>query len=476
MQLNLDFKLTAPEFLHNPARLARLKIIFIFLLIAVGLGYMLGASYIKYSLMAIGAVAFIWISLYNLRYGLAFWILTGGIFLIPIYKVRHAAVYPSIVMLTFLFILWGIQALNRGTLGLPQTTLKLPLLALAGASVISMFQGMFLYDANVPGTHRFILVQIFSTIIILYSIFASFLVARYIKTIKHLKFLYLLILFLTAEILLIVYGKIPLRLGWYSLIFTHALGLVYADLLFNKRPALLKRILFGAFVLFLGLGVLNQFLHPARGQWISGWMATGVPLIFITFFKSRKVSLMLILLFIAILLATQMPRIDAMFKKAGGERDYDRFGIWVASTEIWLKRPLFGTGPGNYMDYALTYAAPRFAYTSSHDDYFQILAELGIFAFIFFIWIMVRAFKLGLNIYHKAQNQFIKIFALGVMGSLAGQLTASFFGDYILPAYHNGGHRNISTTIYTWVMIGGLMAAEQIVNSNHGVYKNLEKI
>ena len=463
MQVSFDSK-SIFEFLHNPIKLARLKIIFVFLLIAIGLGYMVGAFSIKYALIGIGAIVFILISLYNLRYGLAIWILIGGVLLIPIYQDRGAKIYPSIVMLSFLFILWGIQFLHRGTLGLPQTKLKVPLLALAFISIISMLQGMFMYDARVSGAHKFILVQTFSTIVIIYSIFTSFLVAHYFDTVKHLKFLYILILVLAAEILLIVYGKIPLGIGWYPLILAHALGLAYADLLFTKRPTLIKRILFGAFILVLGSSVLKEFLYAERGQWISGWMAIGVPIIFITFFKSKKTAIIILLLFIALLFATQMPRIEAMFELAKGEGDYDRFGIWVESTRIWLKRPLFGTGPGNYMDYALTYADSRFAYTSSHNNYFQILGELGIFAFIFFIWIMVRAFKLGVSIYHKTQNQFIKIFSLGVMGSLAGQLTACVFGDYILPAYHNAGHRNICSTIYTWVMIGGLIAAEQITN------------
>lgn len=47
-----------------------------------------------------------------------------------------------------------------------------------------------------------------------------------------------------------------------------------------------------------------------------------------------------------------------------------------------------------------------------------------------------------------------KTYLLAAMGQLVGISAAAFIGDYIVPAYHNGGIMTFSSTVYSWLIWG----------------------
>ena len=76
------------------------------------------------------------------------------------------------------------------------------------------------------------------------------------------------------------------------------------------------------------------------------------------------------------------------------------------------------------------------------------------------LWLLLRAVTLGVALLRATEDAFVRSIAAGIVGGLLGQICASVLGDYLIPAYHNGGHTNFCATVYTWMMIGLLVAIE----------------
>ena len=444
----------------NRAARRLLKAVVASLIVAVAVGWIAGAVSPLIAAASLGAVLFVFISVRRTDIGILVWILVGGTMLIPVWTVRNAGIYPSVVLLSLLLLFWIFSGMATKGFHIPKSKLTAPIIALAIAAVISGLQGGMLYDPNVPGVHRFVLVQIFAASTIVLSCAAALLVARFIRTYSQIRWLYLALIVLAIETLVLLRAGVGFVAGWDMMIIAPAVSLAYANVLFGPRKTILKKVLCAAFVLFLLTDILYNYLHPEKGQWISGWLAWCVPLVFITFLKSRKIGLIVLLFVVLLMAAFQQKFIQAMVDRARGEGDYARFGIWTESARIWWRRPLLGVGPGNYIDYSRTYARREFAFTSSHGQYFQLLAETGIVSLLLFIWLVVRFFKAGMRLFKNLQDPFLKIFVVGIMGSFAGQLLAGLVGDYILPSYHNAGHRNFCITVYNWILIGALISIE----------------
>ncbi len=449
------------------------KIVFSSLALSIITGSVIGIFSHFYAIAVISLLFFITLTISNMRYGILFWILTGGLFVIPIYTLRNAGIYPSIIILAFLFFMWIFPSIEEGSFGITKSKLLLPLVFFMITTILSTIKGIILYDPLVHGEHKFILVQIFASITTIFSILTALLIPRFFRTTKHINQIYSVIIILGLN--LIIFSEFNLFEiflnnywpSWPLMMIAHTASLAYASLLFMQdliNP--LKKIVFTLIILFyLGL-IIKEFLNPEKGQWMAGWIAIGVPLIFITFYKSKLICTFLIILFCILIISISYKKINDIFTQAEKERSYDRFGIWESSIKIWSKNPFLGVGHGNYMDYSLAYAETQFKYSSAHNQYFQILAELGSLGIICLTWFIYKIFFLGKYLINMISDNFLKTFVVGILGSIYGQLAAGFVADYILPSYHNGGHRNFCTTIYFWILVGSLMAVEEIIKKN----------
>ncbi|MBI5207164.1 MAG: O-antigen ligase family protein [Candidatus Firestonebacteria bacterium] len=446
-----------------------LKITFFSILLSVVTGIIVGAFPPLYGFALIGFLVFISLTIYNISYGILFWILTGGLFVTSIYTIRNAGIYPSLLMLCILLFVWLIVSIENKTFTNTKSKLYLPLVSLIIITILSGLKGGILYDPEVLGEHKYILVQIFSVLIIIFSILTAFLIQYFFETIEQIKLIYLMLIFLGVGIFFEIFISDIFKLNlhfflpsWDVLLNVHAMSLAYTSLLFIPQLSLVKKLGFIILILFSFESSIMQFIIGG-GQWISGWIALGIPLIYITFQKTKIWSLFLIILFSILIFFFTLKQINYMFTKAKEERDYDRFNTWENSSKLWQKNLFFGVGPGNYIDYAQTYFPEGFKYTSAHSQYFQFISEIGSLGTICFFWLIVKIFILGEYIIKRVKENFLKVFVIGIMGSIYGQVFASIFGDYILPSYHNGAVKNICTTIYFWILVGSLMAVEQIV-------------
>jgi O-antigen ligase len=314
----------------------------------------------------------------------------------------------------------------------------------------------------VPGVHRFVLAQAYATALIVLSVATPFLVSEHLSSRRRL---------ITATAVLVGVGMLMTvttmtqpRLmevpRWYPIIITYAFTLVYAVAVCGLPQRTWQWMVALLAVALVLEGPAKNFIFH-HSQWVSGWMMIGVPFLLLPLVSYPRLALSALVVGGAASAYWVWPLVENAFELARREGDFGRLRIWQDALLMGSLRPFLGVGLGNYIDYAERYAQVDIAFASAHGNYQQIVAEMGITGLGFVLWALMRAFGVAWRLFRSASDPVYRTIGLAVFGGLAGQAVASVVGDYLLPSYHNGGHANISATIYTWMWIGVLMATER---------------
>jgi O-antigen ligase len=299
--------------------------------------------------------------------------------------------------------------------------------------------------------------------LIVLSVATPFLVSEHVMSRRRL---------ITATGLLVVVGMLmtvtamthPRLLDvprWYPIIITYAFTCAGAVAI-CRLPRRMWQWIGVALALALMLeGPARNFLFH-HSQWVSGWIMIGLPLLLLPLLAYPRLALAAIVVGGTVSAYWVWPLVENAFELARREGDFGRLRIWQDALLMGRLRPFLGVGLGNYIDYAERYAQIDIALASAHGNYQQIVAEMGMTGLGFVLWLLIRAFGLAWRLFRTAADPVYRAIGLAVLGGLAGQAAAAVVGDYLLPAYHNGGHANISATIYTWMWIGLLVATERL--------------
>jgi O-antigen ligase len=398
------------------------------------------------------------------KIGVFLWIGVAGTLLVPIYTVRSSAVFVSTAYLAFLCGLYGLDWLTGVFIPSRRSPLLLPLIALAGAAVLSLVQSFFFYDESVPAAHRFFLAQLYATALVLASVAAALMVGTVLSGWRDIRTAVLILVAISAFVLGI---HIPSGIGWplahwWPALATNGVALLTAGLLFGVPGALWQRSLAAGLVLY-GLAdiVVIPFAHASGSQWVSGWILMVVPVGVALLLRAWKTTATGAVAAAAGLVYMRWNWIEYSINRAAEEGDFGRVQIWQDTFRIFLKRPVLGVGPGNYPDYSATMAT-GYPISSAHGNYQQVAAEMGAVGLLALLWVLLTAAWMGLRRFRGSADPQVRALTAGLVAALCGHALAAVVGDYLIPAYHNGGHTTICTTIYVWVLIGLLIAVERL--------------
>ena len=119
------------------------------------------------------------------------------------------------------------------------------------------------------------------------------------------------------------------------------------------------------------------------------------------------------------------------------ESNYNRLEFWKAGIKMFKDKPVFGVGD---IDLGVFYKKYKNYYDKEiqghmHNNFVQILAALGLFGFIVFIYLIVKILLVDIKIYKKLKYlEFVSSYSLGVIGTfvsfLISGLTEWNFGDH----------------------------------------------
>ena len=269
-------------------------------------------------------------------------------------------------------------------------------------------------------------------------------VADGIKDAKHVRYVVLSIGVSIAIVSIdavwqMIFGK---DFIWGNLIQSSPIGLARPTASFNGTNLL------GIFLAMLTpfVAALALFYYHGRSRlWIAAAVFLGITGVFLTLSRSAGLGVWLAILFfgimkrkkllIAVLLSLLLIYPFIMPKNI---RDwahkikynpvvflfnYDRLSMYRNALNMIKTHPVVGVGVNTFSNNYAKYRLPeteegRTADTTyAHNIYLHMAGEIGLLGLAAFIWFLYALFKQGIEAYRNSKDEYLKIAALGLMGS-----------------------------------------------------------
>lgn len=305
-------------------------------------------------------------------------------------------------------------------------------------------------------------------LIFLFSVGAFIYAAHQIRSEKELK--WLIVVFLGVGLLFFGLRLFPTSLPIVLRIFARngVLGATFyvwlvaiaaSQALFNHKLAPAWRILAG----FLVLLILYVSMSGESRDWLSGWAPPLAALVVIIIIGRPDLGFFAALGgFLVLAFNTNI--IGSILNE--GDNTYStltRLEAWRIMAEIVKVNPIFGLGMANY--YYYTPLFPILGYRinfNSHNNYIDIIAQVGLLGLVCFLWLLAELWSLGWRMRTQVPQGFAYAYTIGALGGLAGTVVAAGLGDWVIPFVYNIGLEGFRASIFIWIFLGGLVALARI--------------
>ncbi len=397
--------------------------------------------------------------------GLLAILLAGGLlnfFTLP--TGRGSRIVMSLMIAIGLTFLWLLQLItSKGKENIRSSPIKKPTLLFILVGVISYFWSTGMRDPLVFVPSSFTVVQLTALLVNSLLPFLALFVSSVVTETKWLKLLTWTLLGLGAFTIFAVLAKIPLdplfNNGYRGLYATWVCAVALAMALFNDELPRWTRALL---ILVVVAWFFEDFIRHA--DWYSGWLPMVVSIGAVLFFRSRKLFALVAAL-VLLIVATNFNYFYQNVYVANyyGQGGNERFGLWQTNIQLVERHPLFGMGPAGYAVYYMTYN-PNDA-RSTHNNYFDVLAQTGLIGFGVFIWLMVTYLVAGnrlRKVLTKRRN-FEEAFAVATLAGGFGVLTGMMLGDWALPFAYNQTISGFDNACFTWIFLGAMISLYLIV-------------
>jgi len=360
----------------------------------------------------------------------------------------------SLLLTLFLTGLWAASLLAKGWRLVP-TPLNRPLLTFAGVCIVSFLWSLAWRDPGLVKGPNFLVVQSGALATILVSLSAALLIGNFVSTERQLKYIvacFLLVgaLMLLAELLQTDQPLLNIRGLWGTWFVACAYGLLITQPGLRRRWRVLLVVL---------LAVTFYQTMVVKSYWLSGWVPSIVAVMAISFLRSRK-------LFVAILLVGLVGLIASLgfFERVAQDNINDgsleRLDLWAQNLTIVREHWLLGTGPAGYSIYYRTYF-PR-DLRATHNNYLDILSQFGVVGFSAWLWVILASLREGWSLLKTLQPGFLRTLTIIATGGWAAGLASMVLGDWILPYAYNQTINGYKYTVYSWIFLGTLICIRKL--------------
>ena len=448
---------------RNPQRVVELLMVTGVLLGSILLAQILPVEYMIFPLIMVVGVAALVIYLRTPQMGILVFVIATLVISFEIGTSTSTGINVTVILLPILFGLWFVDMMIRKHhIEFVMSRPVYPLIAFAVICVISFGIGQlpwFVYAKAAP-----IMGQIAGLAIFILSVVAFLLVANVITDLiwlKRMTWVFLIMgaiyfstrLFPQTQTMLI--GLFPRGIGG-SLLWVWLVAMAMSQAWINRELGPYKRLALAVFVgLMLYVGLIQSY------EWKSGWIPELTVVWIIVFFYSPRLAILMAL--VGLIFLRDLPA------QIIASDDYSFSTRVIAWEIIWKElitvNPLLGLGPANY--YYYTPLFPIMGYNvqfNSHNNYLDIVAQVGILGFAAFMWFVVEIGVLGLRLRKKFDhtNGFTRAYVIGTLAGLGGSLVAGMLGDWLIPFVYNIGVRGFRSSVIAFIFLGGLVVIEQI--------------
>lgn len=402
------------------------------------------------------------------EYGLLAVLLAAGLinfFTLP--TGRDSRVVISLAISLLLLVIWGYQLVftNVTHVRLRPSPINKPLLAFVGVNVIAYAWSQLMRDPILYVWPSFPVVQVAALIVNIALPLMALLVVNKVKEVKWLKWMTAIIiglgilniasrLFNLPTIQLMHNGSAGVFGSWVVI-------LAYGMVLFQRDLRLWQRV---ALIILIATYILYYFFQ--NRLWLSGWVPMFVGLITLTFFYSRRLFIALCVVMLIVVSDRANELYETIFVANVDEGGLERLDLWQKNLQHVLNHPLFGMGPAGYAIYNMTYH-PEDA-RSTHNNYFDVLAQSGSIGFSLFIAMLITFVRIGWRSRRVLRNHrnFDEAFANATFAGCLAAIVAMMLGDWVLPFAYNQTISGFDNAVFTWMMLGGGVALYHLVTAS----------
>jgi O-antigen ligase len=229
--------------------------------------------------------------------------------------------------------------------------------------------------------------------------------------------------------------------------------LAYSQLLFNRDLNRLQRI----FLLALFLAIVYQYFIVSV-TWFSGWVPLAIACAAATMMHSRRLTAIVAALLAVYLAVSASFYFKDLVQTKVASGDLERLSIWNQGLGLVARHPVLGMGPAGYAVYNVSYF-PRDA-RSTHNNYFDILAQSGIAGSVALVWLLAAFIRTGAASRRQLRDRpgFELAFASAAFAGSCGVVVSMMLGDWVLPFAYNQTISGFDNAALTWIMLGAMVS------------------
>jgi hypothetical protein len=372
----------------------------------------------------------------------------------------------AVILVGLLTALWVLRLFLLRQLRLVSSRTMRPLVALSVVALLAFLNGVqpwLVFAQTAP-----VSAQAGGLAIVLLSICAFMLTAHHVRSERILSRLtWILVLAgavvaaerfglardatLGAAVRAVILGS----MFWLSMVV-----LAFSQAMFNRRLLVPVRLGLAGLVLFYMVFAITQ-----NRDWNSGWVPEVVAILAMLWIGAPRRAA-LVTAVCALVVLWQLPAIVDVLFVSNAKNQYDiltRTAAWSILGEIIKLDPILGIGFANYYYYTPLFPILGYAVQfNSHNNYIDILAQMGIVGMACFVWFWWEFGRLAWQLRKRVvPNGFSSAYVYGMLGAIPAVLLAAFMGDWVLPFVYNVGMVGFRASVMVWLFMGGLVAIEQ---------------
>jgi O-antigen ligase len=377
---------------------------------------------------------------------------------------RESRVVFSLAICMVLLIAWAYELLFSGKTGvkLKPSRINAPVLLFVAINIVAYAWSYLTRDALLQIWASFPFVQVAALVVNIGLPLLALLVSNKISDPVWVKRYMLFVIALGAINMLMRLANVRflesfIGNGTNGIFGTWVAVIAYGVLLYDRKLPMPYKLALCVLLLAEGL-----FYFWRQRIWLSGWLPIAAGVLVLTFYKSKRLFAMLCVLGLIYAGLNSDVLYASVVQDNVDEGGLQRIDIWRMNLNHVSNHPLFGMGPAGYAIYNMTYHAEDAR--STHNNYFDVLAQNGVFGLISFVVLAVMILWIG----QKTRQQFAgagdfrEAFVNSTFAGFAAALVSMMLGDWVLPFAYNVTIMGFDHAVHTWLAAGLMLGLHQL--------------
>jgi O-antigen ligase len=359
-------------------------------------------------------------------------------------------------------VLFAVWLVTRGRRPIRSVPFNVTLLLMLPISALSLIAGFLMYDPSIAIEHMKLSVSLGQILLTMWPIAMYLVVANVVhdtQTIDTIRAI-IIVLALPSMVLMVAPGAWS-YVDWSTSFALPASSFAFVECL--QTPSTTKKagwllVTLAPAVYGIELGKAFYYGYVAVSSGIILWLAARRVVVAVL-----PLALAAYVIAVPLASSSMTPGFvrhlvveEEEQQSLGGTGGRDR--LILDGLGIWSRAPVLGVGPGNNYPYMLRYSAIG----TAHNQYVNILMELGVVGLACFVVFLYQALRLGLRLWRTARVPSHRKLVLAWLGIFGGFLVGGFFGDFMLPSIRNSGLELFAEFYVQWIVLGLIVSASAI--------------